>query len=214
MTERMINIQDQTDDSTFRSDAYTYIGTTCDWRTEKSTAFGICKRNMDKRQRVRSARGSIAEFAPALYFILIVAFFPMLDMIAVMLSYADCQYLHFTLVRQAGLEQCLTLDTTTNPVSLKPNYAFLTDTNGAFPGLITSWYNGIGHFTTRSLADIVVNANIDVTQGTATLKYVTINTNVTCNPLVTIPFPYQVPGINAPVTFSMSGNSVIEYVPS
>ncbi|HEY9754108.1 MAG TPA: hypothetical protein V6C97_02980 [Oculatellaceae cyanobacterium] len=166
------------------------------------------------RKQLRNRKGSIAEFAPAMYFILIVGFFPMLDMIAVMLSYADCQYLHFTLVRQAGLEQCLTLDTTTTPASLKPNYAFVTDPNGTFQSLITGWYNGVGHFTTRSLADITVTANIDVTQGTPTLKYVTINTTVVCNPLVPIPFPYQVPGLSAPVTFSMSGNSVIEYVPS
>jgi hypothetical protein len=166
-------------------------------------------------KRMRSRRGSsIAEFAPAMYFLLLVALFPMIDLIGMMLSYGDCQYLHFTLVRQAGLEKCLTLDTTTKPPSLKPDYTFVTDPSGAFQGLITSWYNGIGHFTTRSLADINVAANIDVTQGTPTVKYVNVTTTVVCNPVVPIPFPYDLPGFNKPVTFSVSGNSVIEYIPS
>ena len=168
-----------------------------------------------KNKRPRSCRGSsIAEFAPAMYFLLLVGFFPMLDMIGVVLSYADCEYLHFTLVRQAGLENCLSLDNTQTPPALVANPAFLTDPNGAFVGLINNWYNGIGHFTTKSLGDINVSATINPAMGTSTLKYVTITTTVVCNPLVPIPFPMLIPGFNTPETFTMTGSSVIENVPS
>ena len=168
-----------------------------------------------RRRRFRNRKGSsIAEFAPAMYFLLLVAFFPMLDLVGLIASYCDCQYLHFTLVRQAGLENCLTLDNSTTPPTPVANTAFLTDPNGAFRGLITGWYNGLGHFTTRSLNDITVGASINTTLGTSTLKYITITTSVVCNPLVPIPFFYDVPGFNKPVTFNLSGTTVIENVPS
>jgi hypothetical protein len=168
---------------------------------------------MKNSHHSRKSRGSIAEFAPALYLLLLVLFFPMLDLLGIVLSYADCQYLHFTLVRQAGLENILSMNSATPP-QLQVNYAFVTDPNGVFRNLIVSWYNGIGHYTTRSLNDITVGANVDLTQGTDKLKYVTITTTIVCNPLLPIPFPYAVPGFNAPETFTFSGTSIIEYVPS
>lgn len=161
----------------------------------------------------RKSSGSIAEFGPALYLLLIVLFFPMLDMVGIVLSYADCQYLHFTLVRQACLENILSMNSATPP-QLQVSYAFVTDPNGAFRNLIVSWYNGIGHYATKNLNDITVSANVDLSQGTSKVKYVTITTTVICNPLVPIPFPYALPGFNAPETFTLTGSSVIEYVPS
>lgn len=168
---------------------------------------------MKRPYHARRRRGTIAEFAPALYILLIVLFFPMLDMLGILLSYADCQYLSFILTRQAGLENILSMNNATPP-TLQVSYAFLTDPNGVFRNLITNWYNGIGHYTTRSLGDITVTANVDLTQGTTKLKYVTVVTTVVCNPLLPIPFPYSIPGFNAPETFTISGTSVIEYVPS
>jgi hypothetical protein len=163
----------------------------------------------------RKSRGSsLVEFAPALYILLLVIFFPMLDLLGIVLSYADCQYLHFTLVRQAGLENILSMNTATTPAQLQVSYAFATDPNGVFRSLVVNWYNGIGHYTTRSLADITVTPSVDLTQGTPILKYVTITTTVVCNPLLPIPFPYSVPGFNAPETFTLTGSSIIEYVPS
>lgn len=171
--------------------------------------------NLAHPHKRRSRRGSsIAEFAPALYFLLIVAFFPMVDLIGLLLSYADCQYLHFTLVRQAALENVLTLNTATSPASLNVDTSFVTNPSGTFQGLITGWYNGIGHFTTRSLNDISVQASVDLTVGSPTLKFVQVVTTVVCNPVVPIPFPIGLPGFNQPATFTMSGKSVIENVPS
>jgi hypothetical protein len=168
---------------------------------------------MKRQIQARRKRGTLAEFAPALYVLLIVIFFPMLDIVGILLSYADCQYLNFILTRQAGLENILSLNNATPP-ALQVSYAFVTDPNGVFRTLINNWYNGIGHYTTRSLGDINVSANVDLTQGTAKLKYVTVVTTIVCNPLLPIPFPYAIPGFNAPETFTISGTSVIEYVPN
>ena len=138
----------------------------------------------------------------------------MLDVLGIVLSYADCQYLHQLFLRQATVEDILSLDTTATPPTLNVNTSFVTDPNGSFHHIVSTWYNGFGHFTTTSFSNIQVSVNVNLADGTPTLKYVQVITTVQCNPIVPVPFFWQIPGFNTPETFSLAGTAVIENVPS
>lgn len=161
---------------------------------------------------LKRGRGSaITEFGPAMFVLLIVFFFPMLNLIALALSYTDCLYLNYLLLRQAGLERTLVIDSSGK---LVPDYTCSTDPNGSLNRIITAWQaNGLGQFaSTGSMPKQTIY--IVLAEGTPSVKYVHLNLSVDVKPFLPVPFPIAVPGLNAPVTFNYSGRSIIEYVPS
>lgn len=168
-----------------------------------------------KRRRVRYTRGGvIAEFAPALFVLLMVFFFPFLNMLGLALSYADCLYLDFLLMRQAALENVLIVDNSTTPPGYKADLTCSTDPNGTLNRIIQAWLNnGLGKFASTGKVP-VQTVYIDLTEGTPKVKYIHLNLAVEVRPFLQIPFPLKVPGLNAPVTFNYTGRSVIENIPN
>lgn len=158
--------------------------------------------------------GTLAEFGPALFVLFMVFFFPFLNLLMLGLSYADCLYLDFLLIRQAALENVLFLDNSTNPPSLKPDLTFSTDANGSMNKIINAWRtNGLGQFASTGSVPRQV-CYVDLSEGTAKLKYVHLDLQVDVRPFLQIPFPIKVPGLNNPVTFYFSGRAVIENIPN
>ncbi len=168
-----------------------------------------------RHNRSRHHNGSvIAEFGPAIFIFVMVVFFPFLNMVGMAISYADCLYLDTLLLRQAALENVLVLDTSTNPATLQPDLACSTDANGALNTIIKNWQQmGLGQFASTSTMP-KQTCYIDLTEGTAKVKFIHLDLLVQCKPFLQIPFFLQVPGINQPVTFKFSGRSVIENIPS
>lgn len=146
-----------------------------------------------------------------MFLLLIVFFFPMLNLIGLALSYTDCLYLDYLLLRQAGLEKVLVLD---GSGKLVPDYTCSTDANGSLNRIINAWQaNGLGQFaSTGSMPQQSVY--IDLTEGTPSVKYIHLKLLVEVKPFLPVPFPIKVPGLNAPVTLNFNDRSIIEYVPS
>ena len=170
---------------------------------------------MSRKNRIRAANGSaIAEFGPAMYILIMVFFFPFLDLIGTAAEYADCLYLNSVLVRQASLEHLLVMDTSTSPAQLRTDLSASTTASGSLNQIINQWMSGgLGQFASSGTPP-VQTITVDLTEGTARCKYVHLVLDVECKPFLNVPFFMSVPGLNAPVTFEFHTRSVIENVPS
>ncbi|MBP9091145.1 hypothetical protein KBI23_08955 [bacterium] len=163
----------------------------------------------------RSNRGSaITEFAPALFIFIMVFFFPFLNLIGMAISYADCLYLDTLLLRQAAIENVLTLDNSTTPPALKPDLSCSTSPTGSLNMIINNWLQlGLGRFASTATVPLQT-CYIDLTEGSNKVRFIHLNLQTECRPFLQIPFPLPIPGLNKPVTFRFSGRAVIENIPS
>lgn len=162
----------------------------------------------------RQNKGSaLTEFAPAMFILIMVFFFPLLNMIMLALSYADVLYLDNLVLRQAALENVLIKDASA-PNGFTTDLRCSTDANGSLNTVIYNWQNsGVGKFVATGSTP-KQTAYIDLTEGSATAKYIHVDLTADVKPFLTLPFPMLVPGINAPVTFKFSGRSLIENIPN
>jgi hypothetical protein len=159
-----------------------------------------------KHGRGRNAKGAagMSEFAPALMVLVICIFFPLVDMLAVGLSYG--------LVRVLNYNQC-------HEASLLP-WKDAADLGGTvMQGIPDQWGNGMGHFVKMSGP---VQTNIGYRLGEKSSDagnnnvqdwVVQVSTTVTCNPFLPIPFPsglLNVPGMNGPFTFTVFSERPME----
>jgi|688.fasta_scaffold543253_1 hypothetical protein len=148
----------------------------------------------------RTARGSaLAEFGPTLGILLLMLFFPLVDILALGADYASCMVLNYCQLREAALCSKQDAQSASGPV---------------INGLPVTWAKeGLGRFV--NLADSVdttVNYESTNTIMNSTLKdeYVQVTTKVTANPFLTIPLFPGVPGLGAPVTFQLSTERLLE----
>jgi hypothetical protein len=167
------------------------------------------------KSRKRRGRGSaIAEFGPAMYILIMVFFFPFLDLIGMACEYGDCLYLNSLLLRQAALENVLVMDNTAVPPALTTDLSCSTNPSGSLNTIIQAWMNGgLGKFASSGTMP-TQSISVDLTEGTRRCKYVHLTLNVECKPFVTVPFFLRVEGLNAPITFVFYGRAVIENIPS
>ena len=167
------------------------------------------------QRRNRSKNGSaIAEFGPAMYILIMVFFFPFLNLICMATEYGDCLYLNSLLLRQAALENILVMDNGASPPQLTTDLSCSTSATGSLNTIINSWMaSGLGQFASSGTMP-VQSISVDVNEGTQRCKYVHLILDVECKPFVNVPFFMSVPGLNAPVTFEFHSRSVIENVPS
>jgi hypothetical protein len=172
-------------------------------------------RKFNRQKNNRSSRGSaIAEFGPAMYVLIMIFFFPFLDMIGMAAEYADCLYLNSVVLRQASLEHLLYWDNTQTPPKLTADLTSSTDPNGSLNVIINAWMaGGLGQFASSGTAP-VQTISVDPTEGTTVCRYVHLVMDIECKPFLNVPFFMRVPGLNAPMTFEFHSRSVIENVPS
>jgi len=174
-------------------------------------------------RRKRSKSGSaIAEFGPAMFLLVMIFFFPFLDLIALALSYGDCLYLNSLLLRQASLEQILVPNTLPSPPAppFTFDYSCSTSATGSLNNIINQWMaSGLGQFASSGVMP-TQSIYVDLSEGTKDsnghymCEYVHLTLDVQCKPFVPVPFFVAVPGLNAPMTFEFHGRSVLEYIPS
>lgn len=145
-----------------------------------------------KTNRGRTTTGSgLAEFGPALGLLLIGFFFPMINFCALFTGYATCMMLNGAQCREAAL--------------LTKQQA--QDKEGTIrKGIPQYWTrSGLGQF-----AAIVGSPKTDVTYNGTTPEVVHVKTTCSVLPWLIIPLPVDVPGMNAPTSFSIDGYAPVE----
>ncbi|CAN5368032.1 hypothetical protein BH10CYA1_BH10CYA1_19760 [soil metagenome] len=141
----------------------------------------------------RNQRGSaISEMAPALFLLLVVAVFPVLDLIFDGLGYCAVVTLNNLQLREA--------------VRVPKSQAI--DPNGAVQlGIPNNWRASAFGGLAPLMADPVTEVSYDVVAGNAML---TISTTVSVRPLLVVPFFPNVPGLSAPMPFTITTSRILE----
>lgn len=149
-------------------------------------------RQVRESRRKRQQGSALAEFGPALFFVLIFAFFPVLDIIGLGLGYMSAVSLNDLQLRQA----------------CKSPKSQATDPDGRVcldipKTYMTSIAGGLSSITELPVTDVAYEVDVPNI-------YVTVNTKVTVKPFLTIPFFPKVPGLGAPVTFNVTNSRMLE----
>lgn len=137
----------------------------------------------------RISGAAITETGPALFILFLVILFPMIDLLYLGAAYGISWYLNHLEVRELAVRHP---DQSTQALSDIDN-AFMSQGLAKFVGLTTE---SIAHpgGATRSGDPPVVE----------------LTTTATVNPFLSIPFFVSVPGLNTPVTFTMTGSRLQE----
>jgi len=151
------------------------------------------------RNAKRFASGSaLTEFAPGLFILLFLVFFPMLDLVNLAVAYSSCWFLNSLQTKQAAMVPSV--------VALSPAGEIQKD-------IVDTWrHMGVGKFV-----GVVGNPQTKVTYrdghtdpGTNTTdKIVRVETTVTCSPFLTLPFGNW-PGLSAPMPFTINSEAPME----
>jgi hypothetical protein len=136
---------------------------------------------------------------PALFILLMMIFFPMLDLMGMAASYCSGMYLNVMQVKEAAVCQASDSLSTTGQVQ---------------KGVVDNWLqNGVGRFvktTTPIHTNVIYTAGQTDPQTKITDQFVTVTTTFSCQPFLTIPFWIPVPGLSAPMTFTYSSQAQME----
>ncbi len=140
---------------------------------------------MPRRNDGKRKKGSaITEFGPALFLFVVIIFFPLLDVIGISCVYCCGWYCNFLVTRELAVRK--QADGLNGTVANEVNAQFIQ--------------TGIAKFIGISGAnDLVHTANYPG----GNPPIVECTSNVTGQPFITIPFIPAVPGLSAPVTFTM-----------
>jgi hypothetical protein len=152
-----------------------------------------------RRSKIRRATGgTIAEFGPALWILLICIFFPLVDILSLAVSYGLCVVLNTNQVKEAAL---------------LPR-ADATDPSGTVMKTIPEmWENGMGRFVKMSGQPLTEVAYRTGETGTDNItdKIVGVRTTINCNPFLSVPVPFvSCPGLNAPMVFQITSEKPME----
>lgn len=153
------------------------------------------------RRKQRSRTGStMTESGPALFILFCLLFFPLLDLLGLVLSYYSGYLLNTWQAREAALLR--KVDATS------PNGLIIK-------GLPENWKaNGLGRFVniTKDIqTQVEYEADIaDTRTGFAPDQSVRVTTTIECGPYFTIPFFVGIPGITAPYEIKYSNSRHIE----
>jgi hypothetical protein len=151
-----------------------------------------------KTDRGNSRGNAIAEFAPAMFVLLILIFFPVLDLLAVCFDYAVVALLNYNQVHEASLLP-----------SEKAN-----DPNGPVKKDIPdSWrHTGLAQFVkVVGNPETTISYRNGQSNGDSTTdKMVIVSTKVVCSPLIFLPIPVAIQGLNAPISLTSTSERPME----
>lgn len=154
-------------------------------------------------KKKRACRGAaIAEFAPAIAILILIVFLPLLDLMPLLVGYAGCSYLNS---QQSDLAA----------QSLRARGSSFTnqaDVQSRLDSLATDWRSSaLGKLANLKSASTSMAGpvNSSVSNGYMTC-YVRVTTSVQCSPFLLLTFLGPVPGLGAPVNFSISSERVVE----
>lgn len=138
--------------------------------------------------RLRSRRGSaITETGPALFVLLVLIFFPLIDVLGICANYCFCFLLHNAELREIALRR---------PIAAEATQA-LQRVDGEFTN--TSFAN----FLRLSPSDVTHVGPTWVTHPDNSMT-VQLQTKVTCEPFLRIPFFFAIPGLSADLPFQFT----------
>jgi hypothetical protein len=156
------------------------------------------KKSKRKGAGRRAAGQAIAEFGPGLIIVLLMVFFPLVDLLAVGMAYGFLMVLNYNQVHEA---------------SLLPRSS-AEDPNGIVKkNVVQKWQDGMGRFcnlagkpsTTLTYQGTTINTD-KITDQT-----VRVTTTASCNPFLPIPIPIgHIPGLNGPMLFSLTAERPME----
>lgn len=143
---------------------------------------------MYTKRRKDSKGSAITEFGPALFVFLIMIFFPLMDVIGIGAVYCCGWYCNFMVTRELAVRR----QSDAGAVATEVNTQFMNSGLANFVGI-------------RTVADLVhtpvYNPANTVTGQPAE---VVCTSRVTAQPFLTIPFLPSIPGLSAPMTFTMT----------
>lgn len=141
----------------------------------------------------------MSEIGPAMFILLIFIFFPALDLLGMAASYSSCMYLNLLQTKEAAVDPASDANSASGQVQ---------------KNVVDNWLaNGVGKFvkTTAYPKTVVSYQNGQTDPNTKiTDKIVTVQTTVSCQPFLTIPFFVSIPGLSAPMTFIFSSEATLE----
>lgn len=148
--------------------------------------------------RKRDKGSTILETGPALLVLFMFLFFPVLDVMALGMLYTACYSLNDIQLREAA-----------NLPS-----AEATAANGIIKKVIPEkWlHTGLGAFVRAKGNPQTEVTYVDGQKDTTgtTDKFVLVKTTVTAHPFLLLPFFFPVPGMSAPMTYSISTRRMLE----
>jgi hypothetical protein len=147
----------------------------------------------------RMTGSAISEMGPALLILLTFIFFPMLDCLGAAAIYGSTLYLNIMQTKEASVVPASDATSASGQVQ---------------KGVVDSWLNnGIGKFakvTKYPETKVTYRDGVTDSKTKITYKVVTVDTKVTCSPLVTIFWFTPVPGLNAPMEFKAVSEAQME----
>ncbi len=149
---------------------------------------------LTSKRRKRSTGSALSEFGPAFIFLLLFLLFPIINMLGLGLTYFSCNVLNDLQVRQACLVSAQEAQDPNGPVCGVVVNDWLSSGLGQYvnpierPTTVVSYKNGAG--------------NQDV--------YVIVTTKVQCRPFVDMPMFAGIPGLGAPMDFTISKEGYCE----
>lgn len=158
----------------------------------------------NKPMRFRSNSGSqIAEFGPAMFLLLILGFFPFLMILQLAFGYVGCWYLNCQQSDLAAQSLRVRSGTFVNQSSVQ------TDLDK----LALDWpQTPLGKLSKVKTSTATISGPVDSGSSTSgyTTAYVQTTTTVQCSPLISIPFLNTVPGLGAPINYTISAQRIVE----
>lgn len=138
---------------------------------------------MQERTRRRSGT-MMTETGPALFILFIVIFFPMLDLMGLACSYGMCWYLNYSISNEIARSR-----KAEGPEIVSRSVTALTQ-------------SGFGQFL--GIKSGSVNIPAPVYNDTANPPTVVVTTSMAVKPFITVPWFRPVPGLNAPITYTVT----------
>ncbi|MBX9685657.1 MAG: hypothetical protein K2X27_03080 [Candidatus Obscuribacterales bacterium] len=138
---------------------------------------------MLKRYRKQSG-STIAETGPALLVIFLLIFFPLIDIIGLSWTYGMCWYLNYKISNEIARGK-----------------------KADAPAIISEQVNLVASSSIASFLGIVpsgIKVASPVFNDTAQPPTVQVTSSIEAKPFITVPWFQAVPGLNAPVTFTIS----------
>lgn len=147
----------------------------------------------------RHARGSaLTEFGPALFVLLFLIFFPLLDLVNLAVAYSSCWFLNSLQTKEAAMV---------------PSTVALSPSGEIQKTIVDTWSNmGVGRFVgvVGYPQTKVFYRSGQTDPGTnITDKIVRVQTTVVCRPFLTLPIGNW-PGLSAPMPFTISSEAQME----
>jgi hypothetical protein len=167
---------------------------------------------MKYSKRRRYTGSAIAEFGPALILILIVFLFPMIDLIYLGIAYAAGWYCNHLVIREvachnptdsAAMGACI--QTATSAWGASGLSSFIGNpnvTNNVTFTIVTKPVSGGSETVISTGNSYPVSAPTIVGNTSTYVGYCSVTTTMPIKPFVSLPWIGDVPGINAPITFT------------